>query len=75
MHDVVMAAAMTVTPDDLGTVDPDLDPPTPVGLLLLPSPRRVWLELSMESARGYRNGIAALDATERVRTARGACST
>ena len=40
MHDVVMAAAMTVTPDDLGTVDPDLDPPTPVGLLLLPSPRR-----------------------------------
>jgi hypothetical protein len=40
MHDVVMAAAMIVTPEDLRTVDPELDPPTPVGLLLLPTPRR-----------------------------------
>jgi hypothetical protein len=36
MHNVVRAAALTVTPEDLLTVDPDTDPPTPAGLLLLP---------------------------------------
>jgi len=38
MHNVVMAASMTVTRDDLFTVDPETDPPTPAGLLLLPTP-------------------------------------
>jgi hypothetical protein len=38
MHNVVMAASMTVTRDDLFTVDPETDPPTPAGLFLLPTP-------------------------------------
>lgn len=37
MHNVVMAASMTVTPEDLFTLDPATDPPTPAGLLLLPA--------------------------------------
>jgi hypothetical protein len=37
MHNVVRAAAATVTPQDLFTLDPDTDPPTPAGLLLLPT--------------------------------------
>lgn len=37
MHNVVRAAALTVTPDDLFTIDPTSDLPTPAGLLLLPT--------------------------------------
>ena len=40
MHNVVRAAALTVTREDLFTLDPDIDPPTPAGLLLLPGPCR-----------------------------------
>ena len=36
MHNVVRAAAMTVTEDDLFTLDSDTDLPTPAGVLLLP---------------------------------------
>jgi hypothetical protein len=38
MHNVTMAASLTVTPEDLDTADTQLDPPTPAGVLYLPSP-------------------------------------
>jgi hypothetical protein len=37
MHNVVRAAALTVTREDLLTLDPETDLPTPAGLLLLPA--------------------------------------
>jgi hypothetical protein len=39
MQAVVVAAALTITHDDLLTVDPAMAPPVPAGLLLLPTPR------------------------------------
>lgn len=40
MHNVVVAAALTLTAEDLFTLDPEFDPPTPAGMLLLPT--QMW---------------------------------
>jgi hypothetical protein len=41
MHEVVLAAALTVAPTDVRTLDPELDPPARSGVLLLPAPLRI----------------------------------
>lgn len=41
MHETVLAAALTVAPTDVRTLDPELDPPARSGVLLLPAPLRI----------------------------------
>ncbi|MCO1659189.1 hypothetical protein KDL28_29370 [Pseudonocardia sp. S2-4] len=61
MHNVVRAAAATLTPQDLLTLDPDTDLPTPAGLVLLPaacgSPTSVYAPVSVIGWRPETNRI------------------